>query len=165
MAHKVGPAKPPIETKTAVKGILVGLAVMALTIVLPLALSNCGGSGGSDSPSGDNGNAQLPTTVDSRGLPVSVAPVLFFEQGQRSVTVQLRADMWSREIETPADSRDYRITVEPRLGYLILFKDGTVAEIVSGDEQLEVYDFGVRRGIFRLLGNSNGQTATVTISY
>lgn len=163
MAHKAGPAKPPIETKTAVKGILVGLAVMALAIVVPLALSQLSGCGSGGAPSGVSSAPKPSEPAVNRVLPKSAAPVLYFEKGQRSVTVQLRADMWSREIETPCDSLDYRITVEPRLGCLVLFKDGTVAELQS--DQLEVSDFGVRRGIFRLLGNSNGQTATVKISY
>lgn len=165
MAHKIGPAKPPIETKTARKGILVGLAMIVFSIALPLfmlGMAKCGssGSGGYTQPQPE---PNKPTVL--RDLPKSAAPVLCFEKGQRSVTVQLRADMWSREIETPDDSRDYRITVEPRIGCLVLFNDGTVEEFKPGQEQLEVNDFGIRRGIFRLLGNSNGQTATVTISY
>lgn len=169
MSHRLGPAKPPIETKTALRGILVGLAVMVLAIVVPLVLSQL--SGCDKITSGYVSSAPVQPTEGhpsvlckpvASGLPRSFDSPLYFGDGKTSVTVRLRGDAWSREIVTPADSVDYRIDVNPPDGYLVLFKDGTLGEVSS--QQTEVKDHGVRRGIFRLLGNSANQTATVTIS-
>lgn len=168
MSHRMGPAKPPIETKTALRGIIVGLAVVVLAIVVPLAfsqLSGCDKIGSGSVASSPVQSAEHPQGHCKpivSGLPRSADLPLYFESGQTSVTIRMRADAWSREIVTPADSVDYRIDVSPPDGYLIFFKDGTLGEVSA--DQTEVKDHGVRRGIFRLSGNSANQVATVTIS-
>lgn len=103
---------------------------------------------------------------EAYGIPKNPEPVLYFKKDQKGVTINLRTDQWSREIATPTDpvrKVDYLIDVNPPVGFYILFKDGSVEEIRA--DQKEMTDFGFRRGIFRLLGKSSDQTATVTVSY
>ena len=100
------------------------------------------------------------------GIPKSLEPIQCFAKGQKGVTVNLRADQWSREIVTPTDpvrEVDCRISVTPPIGFYVLFKDGSIEEVRA--DQKEMTDFGFRRGIFRLLGKSSDQTAVVTIYY
>ncbi|MEK9201504.1 MAG: hypothetical protein AAB944_00880 [Patescibacteria group bacterium] len=111
----------------------------------------------------EDGKEKVPTAY---GIPKSPETVLYFQKGQRGVTVNLRTDQWSRVISTPTDPVrhvDYCIDVNPPIGFYVLFGDGRIEDVRA--DQKEVTNVGFCRGVFRLLGKSSDQTAVITISY
>lgn len=98
-------------------------------------------------------------------LPESKEPPLHFS-GSRQVILPLTLDEWTRQIVIPTHPTKYvdcRIEVDPPTGYLIRYQGGRV-EWMRADQK-EYPDHGARRGIFRLVGTSPGQKATVTVSF
>ncbi|MDP2696153.1 MAG: hypothetical protein Q8O87_02795 [bacterium] len=148
MSHRLVASKPIISNGKTIWLVLLG----AMLILAGVTFKSCRHSKGSGSSCGSAPTAPITS------YPRDSAPPLHFN-GARSVTVELADGIWSREIITPTESRDYRIDVNHDAVY-VLFKDGHVAALKKG--QVEYSDFGIRRGIFRILGTTVGQKVTVS---
>ena len=157
MSHKAGIAQPLISNKTIIIALAVCFSIIALTILHSLNDEK------QNSKKEEGGKEKVPTAY---GIPKSPETVLYFQKGQRGVTVNLRTDQWSRVISTPTDPVrhvDYCIDVNPPIGFYVLFGDGRIEDVRA--DQKEVTNVGFCRGVFRLLGKSSDQTAVITISY
>ncbi len=151
------------------------LAILLLIAVVSLicfygekiksAVSGYVNSHGSRSSSEVDGSTRITAGPPDRLFPESSKPVVRFIGSSRAV-VDLYTNEWSQQIITPTHPTkivDYRVDVEPPTGFLIKFQDGYIDEVRV--DQSRVNDWSMRRGIFRILGTSSGQKATVTISY
>ena len=157
MSHKAGIAQPLISNKTIIIALAVCFSIIALTILHSL-------NGEEQNNKKEEGGKER--VFEAHGIPKSHESVLYFKKGQQGVTINLRTDQWSRVIATPTDLVrivDYRLDINPPIGFYILFGDGQMEEVRA--DQKEVTNFGFRRGTFRLLGKSPDQTAVVTIHY
>ncbi len=103
---------------------------------------------------------KLIKTEALRNLPVDNRPLLMFRGQQKTLTLDLKTDCWSRKIEVPSGERlKFWIDVSPANGHYIWFEEDR--------EPVEVgivgANFGQKRGVFWLLGKAEGQTAKIEI--
>ena len=91
---------------------------------------------------------------------ISRADVIQFSPGETTKEVTLSPTDWSPWIKLPPEV-DYRIDINPPLGYELIYLDGYSQKI--GPNQGLSWA-GIRRAIFRIKGNEKGQTAVITIA-
>ncbi len=123
------------------------------------------GSGSFTTPNSRSSQQVGDRTDFVRSLPDSGKPVVRFS-GEKQVVVDLKTDEWSQQVIIPVSPTKYvdcRIDVDPPTGYFVKFQDGQV-DLVTADQR-EFVDHGMKRGIFRILGTSSGQKATITVFF
>ncbi len=96
-----------------------------------------------------------------RQFPLDERPPAVFRGLQKTVTVELKADEWSREITVPDRKLWWRLEVDPTDGYYMLFADSQIVERLPTDTSER--DLSSYRLPFRLLGKKPNQTAKVEI--
>lgn len=99
-----------------------------------------------------------------RSLPKSREVPLHFTPGSSELVCNLEKGVWSRQIVTPIESKNYRVEVWPTTDhYFIWFHDGMIARVSNKDS--EIKNHGVRRAIFRILVEDPGQTVKVVVDW
>lgn len=95
-------------------------------------------------------------------LPAEPKPPFAFRGRQTAFAEKLRPDRWSRIVNTAGHGGAwYEISVTPENGFYIWFEeDPDPIEVVRSHGN----DFGRKRGVFRLLGKTEGQSFKVTVS-